>query len=90
MPRRNEIRNGHLYGLPAQRIDVRCAHGESTFLLLPGSEPGSNAAAIDVLTGAHGIKRSCHCADQPAEAREQPSPVVATRMARSRLANAQS
>jgi len=74
-----EVTDGQLHGRPAKRIDVRCAHGGSTFLLLPAMSRDANAAAIDVLTSAHGIKRSCHCAVRPAEDSQAPTLGVATR-----------
>lgn len=67
MVTRYEVRDGLLYGRPAKRVDVYCAHGGSSFLILPGNAPRANAAAVDLLASAHGIRRSCQCAELPTE-----------------------
>lgn len=86
-----EIRDGRLFGQPAKRIDVRCAHGGSTFFLLLGDEADSNAAAVDLLSAFHGIKRSCQCASPSSDADHRWQAVGAkTQAARTSFANAPS
>lgn len=56
-----ELRHGQLSGLPAHRVALRCQHGESTYFLLPGRDPMSNLAALDLLWVRHIGRHGCEC-----------------------------
>ncbi len=58
---RAESRDGTLYGHAAQRVNLTCPHGSSTFFLLPGRDPKANLAAIDLLWSRHTTRHRCDC-----------------------------
>ena len=57
----SELRTGKLLGHPAQRVTLRCEHGESTHFLLPGRDPTANDAAVDYLWVRHVGRHGCEC-----------------------------
>lgn len=56
-----EMRDGTLYGHAAQRVDLTCPHGSSTFFILPGRDPKANLAALQLLRVRHATKHRCDC-----------------------------
>ncbi len=56
-----DIRNGRLHGVDAQRVRLRCQHGESTYFLLPGRDRQANEAALDVVWVRHVSRHGCDC-----------------------------
>lgn len=52
---------GRLSGRPAVRIDLRCTHGESAFVLLPGRDSALNVAALELVAARHDIRHGCRC-----------------------------
>lgn len=56
-----ELQIGRLLGHAAHKVSLRCAHGESTYFLLPGSDPTANAAALDLLWVRHIGRHGCGC-----------------------------
>ena len=56
-----EVQYGHLHGVAAQRVTMRCKHGQSTSFLLPGRDPAANEAAVDVLWVRHTGQHGCEC-----------------------------
>ncbi len=56
-----EVQSGRLHGLDAQRVRLRCQHGESTFFLLPGRDRAANEAAIDFVWVRHVGRYGCEC-----------------------------
>ena len=64
----SELRSGRLLGLAAERVTLRCEHGESTHFLLPGRDAAANAAAVDFLWIRHIGRHGCECQrDEPSE-----------------------
>ncbi len=56
-----DIRTGTLYVNPANRVTLTCAHGASTFFVLPGGDSKANLAAHDFLWVRHSTKHRCGC-----------------------------
>lgn len=57
----SDIRDGGLYGHAAQRVNLTCLHGSSTFFVLPGRDPKSNLAAVELLWVRHATRHRCDC-----------------------------
>ena len=57
----SELRHGRLFGGAAQRVTLRCRHGDSTLFLLPGRDPTANASALDILWIRHIGRHGCEC-----------------------------
>ena len=56
-----EAQTGLLHGIEAQRVSLRCQHGQSTCFLLPGRTREANAAALDYLWVRHVGRHGCEC-----------------------------
>jgi len=56
-----EVQSGLLHGLEAQRLSLRCQHGQSTYFLLPGRAREANKAALDYLWVRHIGRHGCEC-----------------------------
>jgi hypothetical protein len=54
-------RDGTLYGHAAERVDLTCPHGSSTFFVLPGRDPKANLAAVELLWVRHATRHRCRC-----------------------------
>ncbi len=65
-----EVQSGRLHGLDAQRVRLRCQHGESTVFLLPGRDRKANEAALDVVWFRHVGRHGCECARAGAGGRD--------------------
>lgn len=58
---RAESRDGTLYGHAAQRLDLTCPHGSSTFFVLPGRDLKANRAAVELLWVRYATMQRCAC-----------------------------
>jgi hypothetical protein len=57
----SELRDGTLFGLAAHRVVLRCAHGGSSFVVLPGRDEAANRAAVELLWARHVGRLGCDC-----------------------------
>lgn len=57
----SELRGGRRFGFAAQQVVLRCEHGGSSFVLLPGRDDAANCAALDVLWVRHTDRHGCDC-----------------------------
>ena len=62
---RSDTQNGSLYGHPANRVTLTCAHGASTYVVLPGGDSKANLVAHDLLWARHTNKHRCDCGPLP-------------------------
>jgi hypothetical protein len=50
-----------LHGQAAQRVNLTCPHGSSTFFILPGRDRLANLAALELLWPRHAAMHGCTC-----------------------------
>lgn len=57
------VRDGHLAGIPARRVDVCCEHGTSRAFVVPSRDVARNVAALEILRVRHQDRLGCACRD---------------------------
>lgn len=58
-----EVSAARLRGHVVTKVTMSCAHGRSTYVLLPGRDPAVHAAALDFLWVRRLGRHGCECAD---------------------------